>query len=323
MKCTNKIVYLLLITSLLCSNLCGCGSATLPLVYDRTASMQGDTFTDNFATPFAADVCVTSKNVLENTNVELETGASGGLFDVNHNKVIYAKNIHERLSPASLTKIMTALVALKHSNTDDMITCTSNVKITESGATLCGLKAGDKLTLNQALHALLIHSANDAGVAIAEHVAGSVEAFSDLMNEEALRIGATGSHFVNPHGLTADEHYTTVYDIYLILNEAMQYDVFNEIIQMTEYSTIFYDADGNEKEMSFKSTNLFFQGHYSAPDKITVMGGKTGTTNAAGSCLALVTKDTSGNPYISVILKASQRDKLYQEMIDLLEEINN
>lgn len=285
--------------------------------------MQGDTFTDDFATPFAADVCVTSKNVLENTNVELETGASGGLFDVNHNKVIYAKNIHERLSPASLTKIMTALVALKHSNTDDMITCTSNVKITESGATLCGLKAGDKLTLNQALHALLIHSANDAGVAIAEHVAGSVEAFSDLMNEEALRIGATGSHFVNPHGLTADEHYTTVYDIYLILNQAMQYDVFNEIIQMTEYSTIFYDADGNEKEMSFKSTNLFFQGHYSAPDKITVMGGKTGTTNAAGSCLALVTKDTSGNPYISVILKASQRDKLYQEMIDLLEEINN
>lgn len=323
MKCTNKIVYSLLIINVLGSALCGCGKKELPLAYDRTANLQNDAFTDSIASPFAADICVTSKNVLENTDVDLETGASGGLFDVNHNKVIYAKNIHERLHPASLTKLMTALVALKHGNTEDMITCTSNVKITESGATLCGLKAGDKLTLNQALHALLINSANDAGVAIAEHIGGSEEAFAEMMNEEAVRIGATGSHFVNAHGLTADEHYTTAYDIYLILNEVMQYDVFNEIIQMTEYSTVYYDADGNEKEMSFKSTNLFFQGHYSAPDKITVIGGKTGTTNAAGSCLALVTKDTSGNPYISVILKATQRDKLYQEMIDLLEEINN
>lgn len=286
-------------------------------------AVKGQAFKDEMAKPFAAGLCVTDKDMTENTDVDIEKGTSAGLFDVNNNRVIYAKNVHERLNPASLTKIMTALVALKYGDPNDVITCSANVKITEPGATLCGLKEGDKLTLDQALHALLIHSANDAGIAIAEHVGGSVEEFSDMMNTEALRIGATNSHFSNPHGLTEPEHYTTVYDMYLIMNEAMQYSTFNEIIQMLEYSTVYYDSNGDEKQMNFKTTNMFFRGEYSAPDKITVIGGKTGTTTAAGSCLALLTKDTSGNPYISVILKASQRDKMYLEMIDLLEEINN
>ena len=111
---------------------------------------------------------------------------------------------------------MTAVVALKYGNPDDVITATSNVNITESGAVLCGLKEGDRLTLNQALHALLMKSANDAAVAIAEHIGGSVEQFAEMMNEEARAIGATNSHFVNPHGLTADDHYVTAYDMYLI-----------------------------------------------------------------------------------------------------------
>jgi channel protein (hemolysin III family) len=130
--------------------------------------------------------------------------------------------------------------------------------------------------MNQALHALLINSANDAAVAIAEHIGGSVEGFSAMMNEEAVLLGATNSHFMNPHGLTENEHYVTAYDMYLMMNAAMQYELFNEIIHMSEYSTVYYDNNDQEKEMSFKSTNLFFQGDYSAPDKITVIGGKTG-----------------------------------------------
>lgn len=275
------------------------------------------------ADPFASDLCVINGDFTEGTEVTIEKESAAGLFDVNHNEVIYAQNIHERLNPASLTKIMTALVAIKYGNTEDTIICSENVKITESGATVCGLKAGDKLTLNQALHALLINSANDAAVAIAEHIGGSVEGFADMMNEEAVLLGATNSHFVNPHGLTENEHYVTAYDMYLIMNAAMQYEVFNEIIHMSEYSTVYYASDDSEKEMSFRSTNLFFRDDYSAPDKITVIGGKTGTTNAAGSCLILLSKDTGGNPYISVILRASERALLYEEMTDLLEEINN
>ena len=231
--------------------------------------------------------------------------------------------MHERLAPASLTKILTAVVALEYGNLDDVITVTKDVKITESGATLCGLKEGDTLTLNQALHALLIHSANDAANAIAIHLGGSIEGFSNLMNEKAMDIGATNSHFVNPHGLSADDHYTTAYDLYLIFNEAINYELFREIIHMENYSTIYQDSNGNDKEMEFKTTNMFLRGNYNSPDKVTVIGGKTGTTNAAGNCLILLSKDTAGNPYISVILRSKERQLMYEQMIDLLEEIYN
>lgn len=322
MKCINKRCICLFINFILLVSLCGCGSDTTPLAYERPSSLTSLS-KDQVARSFAQDLCVINGDYKEGTDVSMEESSAAGLFDVTNNKVLYSQNIHERLNPASLTKIMTALVAIKYGNTDDMIVCSENVKITESGATVCGLKAGDKLTLNQALHALLINSANDAAVAIAEHIGGSVEGFAAMMNEEAVLLGATNSHFVNPHGLTANEHYVTAYDMYLIMNAAMQYELFNEIIHMNEYSTVYYSSDDKEKEMSFRSTNLFFQGDYSAPDKITVIGGKTGTTNAAGSCLVLLTKDTGGNPYISVILRASKRTILYEEMIDLLSEINN
>ncbi len=323
MKCINKqFAYVITITILL-ANLCGCGKSSLPLAYQRDANVSTAITEDQKTSSFASDLCVINGNYTTGTTVSIEDQSAAGLFDVNQNKVIYAKNIHERLNPASLTKVMTALVAIKYGNTEDTIVCSENVKIDEAGATVCGLKAGDTLTLNQALHALLICSANDAAIAIAEHIGGSVEGFAAMMNEEATLLGATNSHFMNPHGLTENEHYVTAYDMYLIMNAAMQYELFNQIIHMSEYSTVYYSADGVEKEMEFKSTNLYFREDYSVPDKMTVIGGKTGTTNAAGNCLLLLTKDTAGNPYISVLLKVSQRSLMYEEMTDLLEEINN
>lgn len=272
---------------------------------------------------FAEGLCVGNGNVFRNTNVNMAEANAAALFDVYDCNIIYAKNLHQRLQPASLTKILTALIALEEGNPNDVITVTKEVKITESGATLCGLEEGDTLTLNQALHALLINSANDAANAIAIHLGGSLEGFSQMMNDKARELGATNSNFVNPHGLTHDEHYTTVYDLYLIFNKAVQYEIFNEIIHMVDYQTTYQDKNGNEKEMEFSSTNLFLRGHFNSPSKVTVIGGKTGTTNAAGNCLALLSKDTSGNPYISIILRSKERTLLYEQMIDLLEEIYN
>ncbi len=323
MKCINKRYACFIINSIFIISLCGCGKDKPALSYERTVTMQNPVSQSQTADTFSSDLCVINGNYYSDTDVSMEKESAAGLFDINHNKVIYSQNIHERMNPASLTKIMTALVAIKYGNTDDTIICSPNVKINEAGATVCGLKPGDRLTLNQALHALLINSSNDAAVVIAEHIGGSMEGFTEMMNEEALKLGATNSHFVNSHGLTENEHYVTAYDMYLIMNEAMQYELFNEIIHMNEYSTVYYDSNEQEKEMSFRSTNLFFRDDYSAPDKITVIGGKTGTTNAAGNCLILLTKDTGGNPYISIILRASERGLMYEEMIDLLEEINN
>ncbi len=323
MKCINRKTVSIILLCLFTITTIGCGTRNIPLSYEENEVQNGQNHSENKADAFASDLCVAISDIDNTSGLEMEKESAAGLFDVTNKEVIYAKDIHERLYPASLTKVMTALVALKYGNTEDMITVTQNVIINESGAQLCGLKPGDQLTLNQALHALLIDSANDAGVVIAEHIGGSVEGFAEMMNQEAIAIGATNSHFVNPHGLPDNDHYVTAYDMYLIMNEAMQYNLFNEIIHMSDYSTVYFDKDGNEKEMSFGTTNLFLKGDYKSPETITVIGGKTGTTNAAGNCLILVTRDIAGNPYISVILRASERDKLYKEMIDLLSEINN
>jgi len=324
-KCTNnmkiykKMMALLLISTLFLS---ACGSKEMPMSYKSSNSIVTTTVVSSKVEPFATNLAVTDSDVEGRTGVEIEEQSPAGLFDVNGKQVLYAKDIFTEFPPASLTKIMTALVAIKYGNTEDVITCSDEVTNIDVDATKIGLKAGDQLTMNQALHALLINSANDAAIAIAEHISGSVEEFCALMNEEARMLGATHTTFKNPNGLTEEGHVTTVYDLYLITNEAIKYSLFNEIIQMTEYETVYNDSAGNEKSMSFKTTNLFLRGDYSAPERVTVIGGKTGTTNAAGNCLVLIVKDTGGNPYIGVILRASQRTIVNEEMAEILREID-
>ena len=173
-------------------------------------------------------------------------------------------------------------------------------------------------TLDQALHLLLIYSANDAAVMIAENVGGSVENFVQMMNAEAKRLGATGTNFVNTNGLSNDNHYTTAYDMYLIFNEALKYDTFTEIINMANYSTVYHDQNGAEKDITVNSTNMYLQQVQTAPSGVTVIGGKTGTTNAAGHCLIIMVRDTSGRPYVAVIMKSYDEDALYKQMNELL-----
>lgn len=306
--------------------LTGCGQAAYDMPYTadseissfRIVSLEEERGT---AVSFASDLCVVDTDLTAD-DISI-TASAAGLFDLNKKNTLYAKNVHEKLYPASLTKVMTALVSLKYGSSDMMLTATTNVKALESGASVCGINPGDQMTLDQALHLLLINSANDAAVMIAEGIAGSVQAFADRMNEEALALGATNTHFVNPHGLPDDNHYTTAYDMYLIMNEAINYSLFNEIIHMDSYTTVYTDAKGASKEITVNSTNYFIQGTVQAPGGITVLGGKTGTTNAAGHCLILLSRDSSGNPYISVILRADSRDDLYAQMTDLLSKINN
>ena len=272
------------------------------------------------ADSFASGLCVADTDVTEGATVDLSSVGAAGLFDIQSAEVIYGRNLHEKLYPASLTKVMTAFVALKYGNLDDVLTATENVEIDVPGAQLFGLKEGDQMTLNQALHLLLINSANDVAVLIAEYVGGSVEGFAQMMNDEAAAMGATNTHFVNPHGLSNDNHYTTAYDLYLMFNAAIQYPEFCQIIAMDSYTTT-YLHNGEQKEATVSSTNQYFMRNYTAPGNITVLGGKTGTTNAAGNCLLLLVKDASGNQYISIILRARERGILYEKMNGLLSEI--
>lgn len=307
-------------------SLAGCGRLKYDMDYQSVTGISGFQVAvgqkADMAKPFAADICVVSGDVMDEEAIDLAGAEAAALFDLNGKEVLYSKNAHERLHPASLTKVMTALVALKNGSLDQTLTATDAVKITESGAQLINLKPGDSMTLDQALHILLLYSANDVANLIAENIGGSVDHYVEMMNEEAMRIGATNTHFANAHGLTNEDHYTTAYDLYLILNEAAKYEKFNEIIQMSSYQTTYTLASGKTKEVTYNTTNRFVKNDVQAPANISVIGGKTGTTNAAGHCLILLSKDTNGSPYISVIMRAESNDYLYQKMVELLNQIN-
>lgn len=326
MKCISKASRLFIGVTLTSILISGCGVKEYSFAYDRnlnnssysTVSVSDVQKIDSFA----SNLCIAVEDITVGASVDMSEAQAAGLFDVNDTNVIYAKNVHEKLNPASITKILTALCALKYGNLDDTLTASKNVHIEESGAVMLGLKEGDTMTLDQALHALLLKSANDVALLIAEHIGGSVDGFSEIMNREALNLGATNSHFVNPHGLTDPNHYTTIYDLYLICNETIKYDKFVEIIHTSSYNSVYHDKDGNPKEFSLSTTNAYLKNEAFAPENITVIGGKTGTTSAAKNCLLLYSKDQSGNSYISIILKSPDRTLLYKQMTELLAEIS-
>ena len=270
---------------------------------------------------FAGDLCVVSdEGVFQPEDVTSEAGILCSLSD---QTVLYSKNGFERLYPASNTKIMTALLAVKYGNLDDTVVVTEDAVITEAGATLCGIKPGDTLTMRQLLYGLMLPSGNDAGAAIAVHMSQSVEGFAQLMNQEAARLGATGTHFVNPHGLHDADHYTTAYDLYLIFQEALKYPEFREVTQTSVYAADYRDKDGNPVNKTWEGGNWYLSGRTGTPEGLTVFSGKTGTTQAAGCCLVLGVRDDSGSEYISVIMKADNRKGLYDNMTNIISKIVN
>ena len=273
------------------------------------------------AEPFAADLCVSDGDV-DNSAISLNGSEKGALFNVEKKQVMFGEQMFEKVYPASITKIMTAILAVKYGNMDDTVTITEEDITLEEGSQMVGFAAGDTVTMDELFHGLLVYSGNDCAMAIARHIGGTVEQFVEMMNNEARSLGATGTHFISPHGLHNENHYTTVYDIYLMLNEALTYPYFVETMQLGNY-TISYQRGEETLTTRLDATDHYLTGEESAPNGVTVLGGKTGTTSAAGSCLAILSQNRYGEPYISIVMKALNKIYLYQDMNTLLAQINS
>ncbi len=273
---------------------------------------------------YAENLCVTASDVSFPSDDAPDTAGihSAGLFDVANAQVKYAYQLHDRLYPASTTKILTALVALKHAQLSDVVTVSQKADSGNFAAdeATCGIKAGDQMTLEDLLYGLLLHSGNDNAVAIADYIGGSVENFADMMNAQAAELMATNSHFVNPNGLQNENHYTTAYDLYLIFNECIKQEAFVEIVNADSYTASITGADGAVREITWTPTNYYAKGNAEFPDNVTYVGGKTGTTDEAGSCLILMTKEGE-KPYISVVMGAASKSDLYNTMTEILTKI--
>lgn len=272
------------------------------------------------------DLCVIPKKKQSKKDTMMSAKASLIINDTTQT-MLYSENIYKKRYPASITKILTALVTLKQveqgMDLEEIVTISHEAaNITEYGAKLCGFQEGDQIKLKDLLYSFLIYSGNDAGIAIAEHISGSVEEFAKLMNQQAKELGCSGSNFVNPHGLHDKKHYTTAYDLYLIFHELLNYNTFLDIINQPSYKAEYTDKDGNPIKKTFTTTDRYLINRANPPQGITVIGGKTGTTSAAGSNLILYSKDEQGNGYISIVLKADGGESLYSQMTHLLTKIN-
>lgn len=323
MKCIDKKIKIIIISICCCLCMTGCSffkAEDIVTPYE-IKTYNKELYRD---TLYAENLCVSEEPVSMEGAPDTSGFHAAGLFDVNENKVDFSYQVYDRLYPASTTKIMTALLAIENCDLNDKVIVSKNAAASSfaSDESVCEIEEGDELTVNDLLYGLLLCSGNDAAVALAEHVSGSVESFVTLMNQRAAELMATQTHFVNPHGLHDDNHYTTAYDLYLIFNECIKHSEFVDVISASAYTANIQGADGTMRSLEWKPTNYYAAGMAQAPDGVSVIGGKTGTTSLAGNCLILLEKDASDNPYISVIMGASSKPLLYQDMTQMISSIS-
>lgn len=228
---------------------------------------------------------------------------SAVVMDVDSGRLLFAQDGNRKLPMASTTKILTALVAIENGNLDDVVKVSQRAARAEGS--LLYLREGDKITLRDLLYGLMLVSGNDAAEAIAEHVGGSVAGFADMMNAKAAELGASNSHFTNPHGLPDENHYTTAYDLTLITVHAMRNEIFSSIVA-TKYVRI--TINGAERQIKNKNKILWqYEGG---------IGVKTGYTKAAGRCLVSAA-ERDGMKIVSTVLDCGD---MWNESIRLLND---
>lgn len=266
----------------------------------------------NFSTVCADDV--DNEGEFENT-VEVTASSVTALPKTNSRRyivydrisksMIIGKNEDVKSAMASTTKIMTTIVILEKSDLDETVTVSA--KAGGTGGSRLGLKRGDKASVKDLLYGLMLRSGNDAAVALAEHVGGSVKEFAELMNEKAIELGLTNTHFVTPHGLDDANHYTTALELAKLTDYAMDNETFAKIVG-TKSTTIYI----NNQPRQINNTNELL-GVLNG-----VVGVKTGFTNNAGRCLVTETKRNNMD-IITIVLGADTKKDRTKDSVNLIE----
>lgn len=246
-----------------------------------------------------ADSLNYSGNDKNNSDIHLDSEAAI-LVDTNDSKVLFSQNAHEKLYPASLTKLMTALLLSKKDSKDTVLTYDHSAK--EQPSNKLSFSIGSNLTADNAMKGMLIFSANDFATMIADNISGSTSAFSQLMNSEASGLGMHDTHFVSANGLHNENHYTTVYDLSILACKVYKVKWIMDCLSMSSA----HIAAQNGKGVTVFNTNQTL-------DKNGCFAGKTGHTEEAGYCLAAYYKKDN-KVLIGIVLHAPSEKSLYSDM---------
>lgn len=239
--------------------------------------------------------------------------ASAIVMDASTGTILYEKNIHEKHYPASITKVLTTLVALENSSLNEVVEFSKNaIYDVDLDSSRIGIDVGEKLTMEQSLYGIMLESANEVSYAVAEHIAGSVSDFTDLMNAKAKELGCLDSNFVNPHGLPDENHYTTAYDMALIARAAINNETFRKITGTRSYCIP--PTNKQEESRWLGNHHGFIKGSYKFDGAI---GGKTGYTSKAKYTLVTYA-ERNGMTLISVIMYCDTIPHEYSDTAALL-----
>ena len=264
-------------------------------------------------TLLAADI---DKNDYNPDNITTNS-PSAILMEPKTGKILYSKDAFSRMYPASTTKLMTAILTLENCNLDDIVTVSHNaIYSIPVGYSHASLQEGEELTVEQLLNVLLIPSANDAAVALAEHISGSVEEFANLMNNKAKELGCLDTHFVNPNGVHDENHYSTAYDLALIGMYAMKFDDIMRIAIVNQY-TLPKTNKYNETNRIFNATNglISKNNEYYYPN---ATGLKTGYTDKSGYCIVATAKKDDVE-LLEVVFGSDSIKERYEDCIKLFD----
>ena len=231
------------------------------------------------------------------------------ILDRASKQILYGKKENEKCKMASTTKIMTAIIVIENANLNDIVTISSNSA--QTGGSTLGLSKNDTITVENLLYGLMLRSGNDAAVALAEHISGNIEAFANLMNQKAYSLSLFSTHFITPHGLDKDEHYTTAHDLALLTDYALQNETFLKIVRTKNYTI---SINGYPKSLS--NTNELLG---NLPG---IYGVKTGFTNGANRCLVTACK-RGDLDIICVVLGCDTKTFRTQDSIKLINYIFN
>lgn len=237
------------------------------------------------------------------------------LIEANTGKILYEKNSNDVRFPASTTKIMTAILTVENCNLDDVATVSHNaVYSIPYDYTHASLKEGEELTIEQLLYALMIPSANDAAIVLAEHISGSVEEFAKLMNKRAEELGCKNTHFVNPNGIHSKDHTSTSYDLALMGKFAMQNSIIRKIVSTTQF-TLPATNKYSKADRTFNNSNDLLN-TYSRYYYEGTTGVKTGYTGEAGNCIIASAKKNDFEVILVVLGGESTNTGLSQRYLD-------
>ena len=262
-------------------------------------------YADDIDTEFLADIY---PYIEASSSIDTEPSINSRaaiIYDRNSGLILYGKNENEKRKMASTTKIMTAIIVIENSNLDDIVTVSS--KAAGTGGSRLGLHTNDKITVKNLLYGLLLCSGNDAAVALAEYVGGDIEGFAGLMNQKTQKLNLTNTHFVTPHGLDNDDHYTTAYELAVLADYALKNETFSKIVG-TKNITISI----NNYSKTLSNTNELL-GNLNG-----VYGVKTGFTNGANRCLVTSVKRDDMD-IICVVLGADTKKDRTKDSIELIE----